>query len=203
MSLVLCQACNRRWEASRLACCPGCLAARWLATPNLVRDKHDPRVSGEPQQQYRSLVTPRVLEELRAVLECAAQTGCWFHDRDYGMWVHLTPLPLGRAPGVGVPAGRSDAEHALDCLFIAEADSPENAHIFAVDGSRHEAQVRAGVFLPLSACDHAHCENLALPVHSPSAPSGSGVSRASCVEHADVELARWPGASPSEADSRQ
>ena len=191
MSLVRCRTCDRRFEGSRLACCPGCLAERWLATPNLVREKHDPRVRAERQQQYRSLVTPRVLDDLRAVLEFAAEAGSWFHDRDYGMWIHLTPRPLGRAPGVGVPAGSHDAEHALDCLFIAEADSPENAHIFAVDGSRHDAQVRAGVFEPLAGCDHGHCENLALPVLP------------SCAEHAEGELARWPGQLPSTADPSQ
>jgi hypothetical protein len=191
MSLVRCRTCDRRFEGSRLACCPGCLAARWLATPNLVREKHDPRVRAERQQQYRSLVTPRVLDDLRAVLEFAAEAGSWFHDRDYGMWIHLTPRPLGRAPGVGVPAGSHDAEHALDCLFIAEADSPENAHIFAVDSSRHDAQVRAGVFEPLAGCDHGHCENLALPVLP------------SCAEHAEGELARWPGLLPSTADPSQ
>lgn len=191
MSLVRCRTCERRFEGSRLACCPGCLAARWLATPNLVREKHDPRVRADRQQQYRSLVTPRVLDDLRAVLEFAAEAGSWFHDRDYGMWIHLTPRPLGRAPGVGVPAGSHDAEHALDCLFIAEADSPENAHIFAVDGSRHDAQVRAGVFEPLARCDHGHCENLALPVLP------------SCAEHAEGELARWPGQLPGTADPSQ
>jgi hypothetical protein len=94
-------------------------------------------------------------------------------------------MPLGRAPGVGIPAGRRDAEHALDSLFIAEADSPRGAHIFAVDGSRHDAQVRAGVFQPLAACAHEGCENLALP------------GGPACATHTPDALAGWPGASPT------
>ena len=192
MSLVRCRSCERVWEASRVACCPGCLAERWLSTPNLVREKHDPGALGDRQREYRSVVTPRVIEDLRAVLEFAAAAGSWFHDTDYGMRVHLTPLPLGRSPGVGIPAGRRDPEHALDCLFIAEADSRESAHVFAVDGSRHAAQVRAGLFEPLGACDHRGCENLALPV----VPS--------CAEHASGELDGWPGPSPaSDGHERQ
>ena len=184
MSFVSCRTCHSPWEASRVACCPGCLARRWLSTPNLVREKHDPRALGERLEQYRSVVTPGLIEDLRAVLEFAAAAGSWYHDMDYGMLVHLTPLPLGRAPGVGIPAGRREPEHALDCLLIAEADSQQNAHVFAVDGSRHAAQVRAGVFEPVGACDRGRCDNLALPVQS------------SCVEHASRKLACWPESPP-------
>ncbi len=180
MSLARCRSCHTPWETSRVACCPRCLAERWLSTPDLIREKHDPRALRARQDRYRSVVTPRVVEDVRAVLEFAARTGSWFHDSDYGMLVHLTPLPLGRAPGVGIPAGRRDPEHALDCLFIAEADSQQNAHIFAVDGDRHEAQVRAGVFEPLGECDRGDCGNLALPVLS------------CCVDHASGALAGWP-----------
>ena len=180
MSLANCRSCQTPWEASRVACCPRCMAERWLSTPDLIREKHDPRALGARQDRYRSVVTPRVVEDVRAVLEFAARTGSWFHDTDYGMLVHFTPLPLGRAPGVGIPAGRRDPEHALDCLLIAEADSQQTAHIFAVDRDRHEAQVRAGIFEPLGECNRADCENLALPVLS------------TCVEHARGALAGWP-----------
>ena len=79
------------------------------------------------------------------------------------MWVHVTDRPLGRSPGVGIPAGGREADHALDCLFIAEADSPVEAHAFAADPDRHAAQVRAGVFEPLGECDAQDCSNLQCP----------------------------------------
>ena len=164
MSEIRCRRCDGSFDGRSLAWCPGCLAAGWLATPDLVRPKHDPLAPASPQDRYRSLITPRTRDELPAVLADAALRGRWFWDRDYGMWVHVTERPLGRNPGVGVPAGREQAEHALDCLFVAEADSAVGAHVFAVDGERHRAQVRAGVFRPLGACgDPDGCENLTRP----------------------------------------
>jgi len=168
-----------------VVCCPGCLAARWLATPNLLRGKHDPRAAEEPHPDYRSIVTPRLIEELPAVLAFAATHGTWFYDTGYEMLVHLTPTPLGRAPGAGIPAGRREPEHALDSLFIAEADSAEEAHLFAADAERHRAQVKAGVFLPLGECEHPGCGNLAIPRH--------GV----CIPHAEAAWARWPEVFPA------
>lgn len=163
MSEISCDACGEAFEGRGLACCPRCLAARWLATKRLIRDKHDPHASASRLDTYRSILTPRTKTELRQVLEHAARHGRWYEDLDYGMWVHVTIEPLGRAPGVGIPAGRDEPDHALDCLFIAEADSPEEAHAFAADSERHEAQVRAGVFVPLGECGIPSCENLAYP----------------------------------------
>ena len=163
MSVIRCSDCNASFEGLSLACCPSCLAARWLATERLVRDKHDPSAPPSRLETYRSILTPRTKAELGEVLHYAAQHGSWYQDLDYGMWVHVTPEPLGRLPGVGIPAGKQAAEHALDCLFIAEADSPDEAHVFAVAGQRHEDQVRAGVFVPLGECGQAECENLLLP----------------------------------------
>lgn len=162
MSRVACRACGRDFDGEQHAWCPGCLAARWLETPGLIRAKHDPAAT-TPFERYRSIVTPRLVDDLPEVLGDAARRGCWFWDRDYGMWVHVTLRPLGRAPGVGIPAGRAEPDHALDCLFIAEADSRVEAHLFAADSVRHAAQVRAGVFEPLGACAAPGCRNLRRP----------------------------------------
>ena len=163
MSEVSCDACGESFDARVLACCPACLAARWLATERLVREKHDPAANANRLDSYRSILTPRTKADLGEVLNHAARHGRWYRDLDYGMWVHVTQEPLGRVPGVGIPAGRESAEHALDCLFIAEAASPEEAHVFAADAQRHDAQVLAGIFVPLGGCERPDCENLAVP----------------------------------------
>jgi hypothetical protein len=163
MSQIRCDECGERFDGSLQATCPACQAARWAATPRLVREKHDPRAVALPSDRYRSVITPRARDELRDLLEHAARHGRWFYDRDYAMWVHVTHLPLGRVPGVGIRAGEGAPDHALDCLFIAEADDPEEAHVFAADGLRHEAQIRSGVFEPLGGCGSPGCDNLASP----------------------------------------
>ncbi len=163
MSEIVCRVCAGPFDGAVQAWCPTCLATRWFETRNLIRAKHDPAVAPNTLDTYRSIITPRLKADLRETLEDAAARGSWFWDRDYGMWVHVTERPLGRAPGVGIPAGREDPDHALDCLFIAEADSTEEAHVFAADSQRHAAQIRAGVFEPLGACGQAGCENLRRP----------------------------------------
>jgi hypothetical protein len=163
MSEIVCRDCGRGFDGRALAWCPPCLAGRWFATPELVREKHDPVAQATRLETYRSLITPRLKAEIVEVLRDAALRGSWFWDRDYAMWVHVTERPLGRAPGVGIPAGREEPEHALDCLFIAEADSVSGAHVFAADAERHAAQIRAGVFEPLGECATAGCQNLRAP----------------------------------------
>lgn len=175
-----CPTCDASFDGTRVVCCPACLAKRWLATPNLVREKHDPHVDVTAHAEYRSVVTPRLIADLAAVLGHAAAHGAWFFDTGYQMLVHLTSVPLGRAPGAGIPAGRREPEHALDCLFIAEADSADQAHVFAVDGERHRAQVQAGVFEPLGECAEAACDNLALP------------RLAVCMVHWNQAASAWP-----------
>ena len=163
MSEIICSTCGAGFDGTRQAWCPPCLAQRWSATPNLMRPKHDPGASAESLPGYRSILTPRAKTDLAEILADAAARGRWFWDRDYAMWVHVTERPLGRVPGVGIPAGREEADHALDCLFIAEADSNREAHVFAADTERHEAQIRAGVFEPLGLCESPGCENLRRP----------------------------------------
>lgn len=177
MSEIFCDACGKPFDGRSLAWCPACLAARWVATERLVREKHDPAAGSNRLDTYRSILTPRTKMELSAVLAHAAQYGCWYRDHDYGMWVHVTPEPLGRAPGVGIPAGRGEADHALDCLFIAEADRGEEAHVFAADWARHQSQIRAGVFSPLGGCESGGCENLATPGASRCSAHAGGASR--------------------------
>jgi hypothetical protein len=162
VSIISCDDCSERFDGRLLPLCPDCQAGVWAATERLVREKHDPGASVR-LDTYRSVITPRAKSELRAVLLHAARHGRWFYDRDYAMWVHVTTMPEGRAPGVGILAGGEQADHALDCLFIAEANDPAEAHVFAADGERHEAQVRAGVFEPLGGCTSVGCDNLAAP----------------------------------------
>ena len=184
MSQVVCSTCRQAFAGEKLGWCPTCLASRWLATPALLRPKHDPDARDISLDTYRSTVTPRLKSELSEVLLDAARRGDWFWDRDYRMWVHVTDRPLGRTPGVGILAGKQEPDHALDCLFIAEADSCEEAHVFAADRERHEAQIRAGVFEPLGVCSDAGCPNLQRPgasicdahrkTQDPMEPPGSG-----------------------------
>jgi hypothetical protein len=96
-------------------------------------------------------------------LEYAAAHGTWYYDTFYEMYVHHTPSPLGRSPGVGIPAGSSMPDHALDSLLIVEANSASEAHAFAVDAARHAAQVKAGEFEELGGCPFPACENLRVP----------------------------------------
>jgi len=157
---LICIVCSASWQASEAPLCPACLAASWDATPDLVREKHDPAVVAS-HDSYRSVVSSAFLRRRREILDYASIHGRWYFDAHYGCYVHYTPTPLGVAPGVGIPAGKSAPDHALDSLMIAEAESAP--HVFAVDRVRMEAQIRAGEFHPLEACEAASCANLRVP----------------------------------------
>ena len=120
MNPGICKECGGSWDSAQQPCCPGCLVAQWMATDNFIRPKHDPAQLPGRGERYRSVLTQDFVARLRSYLEHAAVHGTWYFDTFYEMYVHLTPSPLGRSPGVGIPAGASMPEHALDALLIAQ-----------------------------------------------------------------------------------
>lgn len=163
MSEIGCDQCGGHFEAQRLPLCPTCLVATWLATENFVRPKHDPRLLPRAWEGYRSVLSPNLVATPRPHLEFAAQSGAWYRDLHYELFVHMTHSPMGLDPGSGIPEGKTTPEHSLDSLLIAEADSQTEAHAFAVSRVQFEAQIRAGEFERLATCRVADCENLSVP----------------------------------------
>ena len=158
-----CPLCAEGFDASVTPACPKCLVEAWLATESFVRPKHDPRLLPLAWDGYRSVLTPNLVSDPRPHLKFAAQYGTWYRDNHYDMFVHMTFQPVGVHPGSGIPEGKTTPEHALDSLLIAEANSPVEAHAFAVSREQFEAQVRAGEFKALGNCGEASCENLESP----------------------------------------
>lgn len=167
-----CETCAETFDPAKTPRCPACLAQMWLATEAFIRPKHDPRPLPMVWESYRSVLNPDFVTRLDAYLRFAAREGRWFFDRYYDMWVHVTFEPLGHSPGGGIPVGLSQPEHALDSLIIAEADSPKEAHGFAVNRVQFQSQIDAGEFEVAEACEQAGCSYLRLP----------GASR--CIAHA-------------------
>ncbi len=162
-SLMKCQTCQQSFEPAKTPLCPVCLARMWLSTDRFIRPKHDPRELPLVWESYRSVLSPDFVEQPEDYLEFAAHHGTWYFDRYYEMYVHLSFEPLDRSPGGGVPAGRTSPEHALDSLIIAEANSAEEAHGFAVNRSQFESQISAGEFEVLGSCPAQGCSNPCVP----------------------------------------
>ena len=163
MSQVACPQCRGSFDAEVMPTCPTCLVAMWVAAPTFVRPKHDPRLLPLAWESYRSVLTPSIVLEPAAHLDFAARHGFWYRDNYYEMYVHMTVEPLGRAPGSGIPEGHTTPEHSLDSLLIAEANSPVEAHGFAVSQTQFNEQIRAGEFEPLPVCRETNCKNIAIP----------------------------------------
>ncbi len=163
MSRVGCNQCGEEFDAALTPVCPACLVTAWLASKAFVRPKHDPRLLPLAWESYRSVLSPNLVEDPRPHLEFAARAGSWYRDTYYEMFVHVTHEPLGLSPGAGIPEGRTTAEHSLDSLLIAEANSKSEAHAFAVSRDQFEAQIRAAEFVPLTACSLKRCDNLSAP----------------------------------------
>ncbi len=188
MSTADCKRCGASRDAARTPCCPHCLVEGWMATERFVRPKHDPAELPGRSDRYRSVLTQDFVAQRRSYLEYAATHGTWYYDTFYEMYVHLTPSPLGRSPGVGIPPGEPMPAHALDALLVVEADSESEAHAFAVDTEHHAAQVKAGEFEALPGCPAPGCDNLAVP-------GGSH-----CVNHA---ADRTPDCEKKRAETRR
>lgn len=188
MSVYRCPRCEDPVDLARHPLCPGCLARGWSQTRGFVREKHDPRKLPLAWQGYRSVLNPNLVAALLPHLLDAAQRGAWFHDTYYDMAVHYCVEPLGRHAGAGVPEGAREPDHSLDALLIAEANSPAEAHGFAVASGVFEAQLKSGEFVPLARCEVKGCGFLRLP----------GSSAARCILHANAREPETRGEETSE-----
>jgi len=166
------------WAANVRPCCPSCLVSAWLASPNLITEKHHPTKLEMVHGEYRSVLTQEVVENLRAVLEDAVDGGTWYFNTEYEKFNHVTRLPLQQKPGSGVGAGRSSPERRLEDLVVADADC--DPHVFADDRAETRRKIAAGIYRPLEACRRADCDNLSRPRFR------------ECAVHVDPPLAMRP-----------
>lgn len=161
MSLVTCRKCEMEWAASVRPCCPACLVSTWLASPNLITDKHHPVQLSLAHDEYRSVVTEDVVTNLRAFLEDAVARGTWYYNTEYEKFNHVTRLPLQQKPGSGVSAGKIHPDRRLDDLVIADAD--HDPHVFVDDRNETRRKIESGVYRPLETCSRAKCDNVTRP----------------------------------------
>ena len=161
MSLVTCRKCETQWAASVRPCCPACLVSMWLASPNLITDKHHPVKLSAAQDEYRSVVTEDVVANLRAFLEDAVAMGTWYYNTEYQKFNHVTRLPLQKKPGSGVRAGKVQPDRLLDDLVIADAD--RDPHLFVDDRNETRRKIESGIYRPLETCSREKCDNVTRP----------------------------------------
>jgi len=178
VSLVACRACGTEWAATVRPCCPTCLLDRWLASPDLISDKHHPENASEVHPDYRSMVSDELVANLRAVLAEAAMHGTWYYNTEYEKYNHITHLPLQLKPGVGQSAGNARPDRFLEDLVVADAD--QDPHLFADGHERTRYKLAAGIYRPLPTCARARCDNLSPP------------RSRRCVVHVDPPLAVLP-----------
>ena len=127
----------------------------------IITDKHHPVELSRAHDEYRSVVTEDVVENLRAFLEDAVVSGTWYYNTEYEKFNHVTRLPLQQKPGSGVSAGRVHPDRRLDDLVIADAD--QDPHVFVDDRNETRRKIESGVYRPLETCGRAKCDNVTQP----------------------------------------
>jgi hypothetical protein len=175
VSVAQCRSCGTRWAATVQPCCPTCLLAAWLASPNLISRKHDPEHESIAHEEYRSVVSADIVADIRSILEAAVSDGTWYYNVEYEKFNHVTRLPLQRKPGKGLSSGNTNPDRHLDDLVIADAD--QDPHVFADDRDETRRKIAAGIYRPLEPCSRAKCDNLSTP------------RQRKCVLHSDPPLA--------------
>jgi len=161
VSIVKCRTCETEWAATVRPYCPTCLLTAWLSSPNLITEKHDPQNTSHVRDEYRSVVSDEVIENLRAFLEDAVASGTWYYNTEYEKFNHVTRLPLQRKPGAGLSSGNRHPDRHLDDFVVADAD--QDPHLFADDKNETRRKITSGVYQPLETCSHARCDNLTQP----------------------------------------
>jgi hypothetical protein len=161
LSIVECRVCHGEWAATIRPCCPSCLLAAWLASPNLVTEKHHPDGASRIHEDYRSVVSEDLIANLRVVLADAVMSGTWYFNTEYEKFNHVTRMPLQRKPGSGLRAGQANPDRRLEDLVVADAD--QDPHVFADDSNETRRKIATGIYRPLEACSRAKCDNLSPP----------------------------------------
>jgi len=161
LSIVECRLCRVEWAATVRPCCPSCLVDTWLASPNLITDKHHPESTDQAHEDYRSVVSDELIANLRSILEDAVMSGTWYFNTEYEKFNHVTRLPLHQKPGSGLRPGNVHPDRRLDDLVIADAD--QDPHLFADDRNETRRKIATGIYRPLEPCSRAKCDNLSSP----------------------------------------
>jgi len=161
MSVVRCRRCDTHWSATVQPLCPVCLLESWLASPDLVTPKHHPEHRSAVHDDYRSILAPEVLDDLRATLAAAVVEGTWYYNTEYEKFNHVTRRPMDRKPGAGLHAGSTNPDRHLDDLVVADADRAP--HVFADHRDETRRKITKGVYLPLETCSRSKCDNLRTP----------------------------------------
>ena len=161
MGVLTCRVCETDWAASVRPCCPECLVASWLSSPNLLTEKHHPKSLSSAHDEYRSIVTEEVANNLRAYLNAAVTNGTWYYHVEFETFNLVIRLPLDHKPGSGVNAGMIQPNRRLDDLVIADAD--QDPHVFADDRDETRRKIASGIYRRLEACAQADCDNLCQP----------------------------------------
>lgn len=175
MSVLTCRTCETDWAASIRPCCPVCLVSSWLASPHLLTEKHHPDHAARPHDEYRSVVTVDVAENLRDFLHAAVVDGTWYFNTEFEKYNHITRLPLDQKPGAGIDAGMVQPNRHLEDLVIADADC--DPHLFADDREETRRKIATGIYVHLEKCVEIDCDNLGQP------------RSRSCASHTDPPLA--------------
>jgi hypothetical protein len=160
MSMARCLDCEGQWDALLCPLCSHCEQRRLLAAPNLIAEKHDPRLLPLVGFSYRSCLSHEFVDNVASFVEYATVNGSWFYNTVHATWSHFTPEPLGRIPGSGIHAGEQMPDHALDGLLFANVLA--DPHAYAVDQVQVRQQIRHGKLVPLRRCP-GDCNNLCIP----------------------------------------
>jgi hypothetical protein len=160
MGMARCMNCETVWDALLAPLCSHCEQQRLLAAPNLISEKHDPRLLPLAGLSYRSCLSLEFVDNVASFVAYATASGSWFYDTIHATWSHFTPEPLGRIPGSGIHAGDPTPDHALDGLMFANVlDDP---HAYAVDQLQVRQEIRDGKLFPLGRCQGGS-DNLCIP----------------------------------------
>ena len=161
MNITKCPNCQNAFDGEKYPVCPSCLGVTWSNYLGFVRLKHDPYKLPLSMNQYRSVLSCDVVDDLSRFTEFLAKYGKWYQRTTDKAFCHFTDEPLYTIPGSAVYKGEPMPSVALYGLLVAKPES--DPHAYCVDISKFKADIDTGKYMDIECCSQPSCRKLTKP----------------------------------------
>ena len=161
MNITKCPNCQNAFDGEKYPVCPSCLGVTWSNYLGFVRLKHDPYKLPLSMNQYRSVLSCDVVDDLSRFTEFLAKYGKWYQRTTDKAFCHFTDEPLYTIPGSAVYKGEPMPSVALYGLLVAKPES--DPHAYYVDISKFKADIDTGKYMDIECCSQPSCRKLTKP----------------------------------------
>lgn len=141
-----CLGCGKAIKTNLLYC-RDCIKTKWQYSKDFIRPKHDPTYLPWSLPRFRSVVTMDFITNAHLFIQTIVDDGSFYYDSYHNNYCCVLNSALGNVSGSAIPPNYSMPTYPLDSIIVA--DAIDNPHVFAVDFSTINAEIIAGILIPI------------------------------------------------------